>query len=87
MILGHALWQSRFAGDPAVVGRSIRIDDSNYTVVGVARPGFDFPEGRLQPGVSTERARTQLSASTAALPNCLITSTTRWSIARSPPSW
>jgi putative ABC transport system permease protein len=35
VILGHRLWQSRYGGDPAVIGRSISLDNQRYTVVGV----------------------------------------------------
>ena len=40
VILSHRLWQSRFGGDPAVVGRTITLDNQRYTVTGVL-PG-DF---------------------------------------------
>lgn len=43
-VLGHGLWQERFGGDPAVVGRTIQLDDEPYTVVGIARPDFYFPD-------------------------------------------
>lgn len=43
VVLGNALWRSRYAGDPSVVGRTITLDDSAYTVVGVMPPGVDFP--------------------------------------------
>ncbi len=42
-ILSHRLWQSRFASDASVVGRSITLDGTLYTVTGVLRPGFVFP--------------------------------------------
>jgi predicted permease len=40
VVLGHGLWQRRFAGDPQAVGRSVRINGQPFTVVGVAPPGF-----------------------------------------------
>lgn len=43
VVIGHALWQRQFAGDPAVVGRSVRLDGAQYTIQGVMPPGFDFP--------------------------------------------
>ncbi len=35
VVLGHKLWQSRFGGDPAIVGRGITLDQQRYLVVGV----------------------------------------------------
>ena len=35
VLLGHGLWQERFGGDPAVVGRSIVLDGQSTQVVGV----------------------------------------------------
>jgi putative ABC transport system permease protein len=43
VVLGDGLWQSRYAGDPAILGRSITLDGEAYTVVGVMPPGFAFP--------------------------------------------
>jgi predicted permease len=43
VILGYGLWQSAFAGDPGVLGRTISLTGSSYTVVGVAPPWFRFP--------------------------------------------
>jgi putative ABC transport system permease protein len=35
VILSHELWQSRFGGDPALVGRQIHLDGQSLTVIGV----------------------------------------------------
>jgi predicted permease len=43
VVIGYDVWQSRFAGDPAVVGREIRIGRAAHTVVGVMPAGFAFP--------------------------------------------
>lgn len=40
-VLGHALWWRRFAGDPAVLGRAVRLDGRAFTVVGVAPETID----------------------------------------------
>jgi hypothetical protein len=40
VVLGHAYWQRRFGGDPAVVGTIVRINGKAATVVGVAPSGF-----------------------------------------------
>jgi putative ABC transport system permease protein len=43
VLLSHGLWQRRFASDPAIIGRQLRIDGHNLTVIGVMPPGFRFP--------------------------------------------
>jgi predicted permease len=40
VVISHALWQRRFGGDPAIVGRSIRVNARPFTVIGVAPEGF-----------------------------------------------
>ena len=40
-ILSDALWRRRFAADPAIVGRDIRLNDNPYTVIGVMPAGFE----------------------------------------------
>jgi putative ABC transport system permease protein len=40
VVLGHALWQRRFGGDPTIVGRSILLNSRPYTIVGVMGPDF-----------------------------------------------
>ena len=44
VILSHDLWQRRFSGDPAILGRSIHLNDKTYRVVGVMPPAFQFPK-------------------------------------------
>ncbi|HUF48564.1 MAG TPA: ABC transporter permease [Vicinamibacterales bacterium] len=43
VVIGHGLWRARLDGDPAVVGRTIRLDGIAHTVVGVMPAGFAFP--------------------------------------------
>jgi putative ABC transport system permease protein len=43
-MLSHALWQTRFGSDPAVVGRSIVLNGVTYEIVGVMPASFAFPE-------------------------------------------
>ncbi|HEX8140372.1 MAG TPA: ABC transporter permease [Pyrinomonadaceae bacterium] len=43
-ILSHSLWQRRFGGDPNIVGRSISLNASSYTVIGIMPPTFQFPD-------------------------------------------
>ncbi len=43
VLLGHSVWTSRFGGDPAIVGRRVRVNAQERTVVGVMPEGFLFP--------------------------------------------
>ncbi|HEV2134582.1 MAG TPA: ABC transporter permease [Terracidiphilus sp.] len=40
IVLSYSLWQTRFAGDPAIVGKSIELARHPLTVIGVAPAGF-----------------------------------------------
>jgi predicted permease len=40
VILGYGLWQRRYGGDPAIVGRTIRLDGQDQTVVGILPERF-----------------------------------------------
>ena len=42
-ILSHRLWRECFDSDPKVVGQSVRLDTTTFTVVGVMPAGFQFP--------------------------------------------
>ncbi|RPJ85088.1 MAG: FtsX-like permease family protein, partial [Acidobacteria bacterium] len=42
-IIGHGLWQREFGGAPGAVGKSVRINGSPATIVGVMPQGFAFP--------------------------------------------
>lgn len=90
VVLSYGLWRSRFGGDPGIVGRTLRLNDEPFTVVGVLPPDARFPGGdteawtpltvvpesgiprvwgvrwlnvvaRLRPGVTVERARSDLA--------------------------
>ncbi|MFC1633704.1 ABC transporter permease [Planctomycetota bacterium] len=43
VVISHAFWQRHFGADPSAVGRSIILRDRSHTIVGVTRPGFQFP--------------------------------------------
>ena len=49
VVLGHALWQRRYAGDRNIVNRTITLDGSSHTVVGVMPPGI-YPVSPLTTG-------------------------------------
>jgi putative ABC transport system permease protein len=45
-IISHALWQRRFGGSPAIVGRTMSINDEAYEVIGVMPQEFYFLPSR-----------------------------------------
>lgn len=45
VVVGEALWRERFGGDPALVGKPIRLDGQSYTVVGIAPRELGIPHG------------------------------------------
>ena len=45
VVLSHAFWTRRFGADPALVGRSVRLNGEPHEVVGVMRPGPAVPYG------------------------------------------
>jgi putative ABC transport system permease protein len=61
-ILAAGMWRSRYAADPAVIGRSVRVNGTPTTIVGVMREPFRFPSVTdvwlplsSMPGITTER--------------------------------
>ena len=45
VILSYRLWRQQFGADPAIVGRSITLDEVPHTVVGVLKPVLRVPGG------------------------------------------
>jgi predicted permease len=39
-VISHRLWKGRFGGDPAIVGKTVRVNRHELTIVGIAPPGF-----------------------------------------------
>jgi putative ABC transport system permease protein len=42
-IIGYGLWQNRYGGDPAILGRTIRVNELPARIVGVMPQGMKFP--------------------------------------------
>ena len=69
IVLGFGIWQRRFAGDRAIVGRKILLNSRPYTIVGVMGPDFHAlpstlvqPEGQFYRPVAEPYDDTQRSA-------------------------
>ena len=48
VVLGYGLWQTRFGGDPRIVGTTVRLDGTPRVVVGIMPRGFEFPAPGVQ---------------------------------------
>ncbi|MGB8031987.1 MAG: ABC transporter permease [Terracidiphilus sp.] len=48
VLLSWSLWERRFAGDPAILGRTIRLNKQPYTVIGVMPRWFAYPDAATQ---------------------------------------
>jgi predicted permease len=59
-LISHGLWQRRFGGDPALVGKSISINGDKRTIIGILPPDFDFPRGAEWPASSPFAGRTEV---------------------------
>ena len=53
VLLSHALWQSQYGSAPDIVGKTIHLDETAYTVIGVLPASFRFPLDAAPP---SERA-------------------------------
>jgi len=48
-VLAYELWQDQYGRDPQVLGRTIKLDEKPYTVIGVMPPSFRFPTDTAAP--------------------------------------
>jgi putative ABC transport system permease protein len=44
VVLSYGLWQTQFGGDPRIIGSVVKLDETQYTVIGVMPPSFAFPD-------------------------------------------
>ena len=45
VVMAASLWHRRFGGDPALIGKSLHINERQYIVVGILPETFQFPTG------------------------------------------
>ncbi len=113
-LLAYPIWQSHFAGDPGVVGRTISLDGRPVTIVGVLPAAFRATEdiallepvgmwltgneaagqrgsrgdtvviGRLAPGVTIDRARTEMEGIAARLASVYPASNDQFGVSLQP---
>jgi putative ABC transport system permease protein len=69
VILSYGFWQSRFAGDPAVLGRKITMNGAPTTIIGVMPRDFRFPgwKSELWVPMPTERVKGRFLTTVARL--------------------
>jgi len=44
-LVSNRLWKRKFAGDPALLGRKLRLNDGDFTVIGIMPATFESPAG------------------------------------------
>jgi putative ABC transport system permease protein len=42
-VISDVLWRTRFGSDPHALGKTVRLDGEDFTIIGVARAGFQYP--------------------------------------------
>jgi len=80
VLMMYDVWQHRFGGDPAAIGRSVAITTTGtagYRIVGVMPPGFVFPTdvwevAFLKPALSSQAASRELMAVVARVPSAAV---------------
>jgi predicted permease len=43
VVLSHALWEHQYSGDPNILGKTVKLDEKPFTVIGVMPASFRFP--------------------------------------------
>jgi putative ABC transport system permease protein len=59
-LISYGLWQRRFGGDRALLGKSISIDGEKRAIIGILPPEFDFPRGAEWPAFFPFAGRTEI---------------------------
>jgi len=72
VVLGDRIWREQLAADPAVLGRTLRLNGIGYVVIGVMPPGFDFPRASGMPAILTLPRAAELWVPLALVPGPVI---------------
>jgi putative ABC transport system permease protein len=67
VVISNAYWARRFARDPTVVGRALRLSGGQRTIVGVMPPGFAYPTATTDAWLPTQAPQFFLDARGARL--------------------
>jgi len=60
VIISYGLWQRRFGGDTNIIAQFITINRERHAIIGVMRPGFNFPRGAEMPAGYALMAQTDV---------------------------
>jgi len=76
VILGYSVWKNRYSSDPAVIGRTVKINDVAYSIIGVMPERMRFPTNAdmwrpLQPPAPETRRTTRQTGVFGRLANCV----------------
>ncbi len=64
-VISHGLWETRFAGDPAVIGKTLSLNGKAHQVIGVMPAGFEFPRRNELPPMISNTPSTEVWAPAA----------------------
>ena len=59
-VIGYNIWRRDFGGDARILNSPVKLNDEDYTVVGVMPQGFEFPSGAEMPAGQQFASATEL---------------------------
>jgi predicted permease len=77
-ILTYSLWQTLFHGDPGVIGKTIRLNDTPREVIGVLPAGFHFPNANALRAFRSGQPKSGVPEPVVFLPTSLDFSQMEW---------
>lgn len=58
VVISHDFWSDRYNRDPNVLGKTIRLSGTAYTIIGVTPPGFEYPSADFKLWTTYDQVRT-----------------------------